>query len=515
MIIINTSGGNRMKTFSTFIVIIILLSILGPVAAAPSEDRMVKVLIGFKDKPDVALVEAYGGKVNDQFTIIPAVAAEVPIRALYGLSHNPKIDIIEPDAIAHSMGQVTPWGIDRVQAPLVHANGITGAGINVTIIDSGINYSHPDLAANYAGGYDFVNGDSDPMDDAGHGTHVAGTVAAINNDFGVIGVSPQVNIYALKVLNAGGSGSYSDIISAIDWASTNNMDVASMSLGGGFNSIWLRKACDNAYKNGVLLVAAAGNDAGVVSYPAAYNSVIAVSATDQNNNIAWFSNFGKQVELAAPGVGINSTIMDGGYSGNTWSGTSMATPHVTGAAALVLTTSVTDAGYDANNNGQWDPNEVRQRLRDTATDLGATGKDLYFGYGLVNALAATEVIAPEPTPAPTPTPTGDEMHISDITMSTDKRTAGRNTFTWALATVTIMDSSSNLVPGAEVTGTWSNLTLDSDTATTGTDGKVTVCSDSVKGASGTFTFTVTGVYLADWAYNATVNAVDSGNITVP
>ncbi|KAF5409976.1 MAG: Tk-subtilisin [Candidatus Methanocomedens sp.] len=116
------------------------------------------------------------------------------------------------------MGQVTPWGIDKVQAPQAHANGITGAGVDVAIIDTGINYNHPDLASNYQSGYDFVNSDNDPIDDTGHGTHVAGTVAAINNDFGVIGVSPEVNLYALKVLDASGSGSYSNIISAIDWA---------------------------------------------------------------------------------------------------------------------------------------------------------------------------------------------------------------------------------------------------------------------------------------------------------
>ncbi|MDF1557326.1 MAG: S8 family peptidase [ANME-2 cluster archaeon] len=499
-----------MRIFSIIIILMILVSFLAPVAAVPPEDKMVKVLIGFKDKPNAALVEAYGGMVNEQFTIIPAVAAEVPVRALYGLSLNPNIEIIEPDALAHAMGQVTPWGIDRVQALQVHANGITGVGVDVAIIDTGIDYSHPDLVSNYMGGYDYVNSDNDPMDDAGHGTHVAGTVAAIDNDFGVIGVSPKVNLYALKVLDASGSGSYSNIISAIDWARTNNMDMASMSLGGGFNSRLLSRACDNAYKSGVLLVAAAGNDAGTVSYPAAYTSVIAVSATDQNNNIAWFSNFGSQVELAAPGVNINSTTMNGGYSGDTWSGTSMATPHVTGVAALVLTTSVTDAGYDANSNGQWDPAEVRQRLRDTATDLGAAGKDIYFGYGLVNALAATDVVVPEPTP--TPTPTGREMHISNISMSTDSRSAGKNTFTWAVATVTIVDEADAPVPGAQVSGVWSGATSDSDTGTTAAEGTVTLHSDSVKNfVGGTFTFSVTDVVLFGWDYNTSANVVDSGS----
>ncbi|MCL7475717.1 MAG: S8 family peptidase [ANME-2 cluster archaeon] len=510
-----------MRIFSIIIILMIFVSFLAPVAATPPDDNMVRVLIGFKDKNDAALIESYGGKVNAQFDIIPAIAAEVPVQALYGLSHNPKIDIIEPDAVAHAMGQVTPWGIDRVQAPQTHANGITGMGVNVAIIDTGIDYNHPDLASNYMGGYDYVNLDTDPFDDAGHGTHVAGTVAAINNNFGVIGVSPEVNIYALKVLDASGSGSYSNIISAIDWARTHNIDVASMSLGGGFNSRLLSRACDNAYKSGVLLVAAAGNEAGTVSYPAAYSSVIAVSATDQNNNIAWFSNFGTQVELAAPGVNINSTTMNGGYSGDTWSGTSMATPHVTGVAALVLTTSVIDTGYDTNNNGQWDTDEVRQRMRDTSTDLGTTGKDLYFGYGLVNALAATDVVVPdpgptpEPTPDPTPTPTGSEMHIADISLSLDTKSAGRNIFTWADATVTIADSGDNPVQGAQVSGVWSGVTSDIDTGTTAADGTVTLYSDSAKRlVEGTFTFTVTGVVLPGWDYNTSANVVNSGSIAL-
>ncbi len=476
-------------------------------AAEPSDDEKVAVIIGFKDKPDAALVKAHGGDVKQQYTIIPAIAADVPAKALYGLSLNPKIAVIELDAVAHTMGQVTPWGIERIQAPAVHAKCINGTGINVSIIDTGIDYNHTDLAANYIGGYDFVNGDDDPMDNAGHGTHVAGTVAAIDNDFGVIGAAPAVNIYALKVIGVDGSGSYSDIISALQWAVDNHMDVASMSLGGLVRLKALEDACDSAYESGVVIVAAAGNEGRrKVSYPAAYSSVIAVAATDYTDTRAGFSNYGPQIELSAPGVGVNSTTMDGGYSGDTWSGTSMATPHVTGAVALLLTTSV-PTGYDANDNSQWDPAEVRLRLQDTATDLGAAGKDNYYGYGLVNASAAVE--------ATTPGPEGGEMHISDITMNTGNKTAGRNTFTWALATVTVVNSTGYPVSGAVVSGSWSDLTSDGDTGTTNTDGNVTVQSDRVKNPSGTFTFTVTDIVLTDWEYNATANVVNSGNITVP
>ena len=507
----------RNDILSILVSVLILLSItIVPAVAEPSDNEKVSVIIGFKDKPDATLIKAYGGDIKQQYTIISAIAADVPVKALYGLSHNPKIEIIELDAEVHAMGQVTPWGIERVQAPAVHANGIDGTGIKVAIIDTGVDYAHPDLAANYIGGYDFVNSDGNPIDDAGHGTHVAGTVAAIDNDIGVIGAAPGIDLYALKVLNSEGSGSYSNIISAIQWASDNNIDVASMSLGGGSGSTLLENACNNAYANGVVLVAAAGNDGRrKVSYPAAYSSVIAVAATTNTDTRAYFSNMGRQIELAAPGVGINSTTMDGGYSGDTWSGTSMATPHVTGAVALLLTTSI-PAEYDANGNNVWDPAEARQRLQDTATDLGAAGKDKYYGYGLVNAAAAVEFTSPEPPIPPTPEPPAadGEMHIASITMGTDGKTAGKKTFTWALATVTIVDGNENPVPNAEVSGSWSGSTSDSDNGITDTDGGVTLRSNNIRESSGTFTFTVTDVTLAEWTYNITANVEISNSITV-
>jgi subtilisin len=371
-----------------------------------------------------------------------------------------------------------------------------------------------DLADNYKGGYDFVNNDADPKDDNGHGTHVSGTVAAIDNNIGVIGAAPEVNLYALKVLGEDGSGSYSDIISALQWAVDNHMDVASMSLGGLVRLKALEDACDSAYESGVVIVAAAGNEGRrKVSYPAAYNSVIAVTATDDTDTRASFSNYGPQIELAAPGVGINSTLPTYkvtltetyGLNYGTLRGTSMATPHVTGAVALLLTTSV-PTDYDTNTNGQWDPAEVRQRLQDTATDLGAAGKDIYYGYGLVNASAAVEATTPEPE--------GSEMHIGNITMDTGSKTAGINTFTWALATVTVVNSTGYPVSSAVVSGSWSDLTSDSDTGTTDADGNVTVQSNKVKNPSGTFTFTVTDVELTNWTYNATANVEVSDFITV-
>jgi subtilisin len=164
---------------------------------------------------------------------------------------------------------------------------------------------HSDIKPNYKGGYDFVNYDSNPMDDNNHGTHMA----AIRDGRGVVGVAPSANLYALKVLRSDGSGLYSDTVAALNWAVEHDMHVAWLSLGGTSSSTTLANAVKNAYDNGVLIVAAAGNDGkSSVLYPAAYSQVIAVGATDSSNKKASFSNYGSKVELVAPEVSIRSTV---------------------------------------------------------------------------------------------------------------------------------------------------------------------------------------------------------------
>jgi len=193
----------------------------------------------------------------------------------------------------------------------------------------------------------------------------------------------------------------------------------------------------------------------------------------------------------------------------------MATPHVTGVAALVIASNVSEyRGY---------PDAVRAQLISTAEDLGAVGRDASFGYGLVDAENATPPTTVTLPLEPTQLPTEDEMHIANISMSYDTKSAGPNVFTWALATVTVVNSSGSPVSGAQVTGTWSGLTSDIDVAPTGTDGKVTLRSDSVKMAlrsdsvkmaSGTYTFTVNEVILPGWRYNASANVDTNGSVTV-
>ena len=350
----------------------------------------VPVIIGFKDKAHPEIVQPYG-KVTQSYKYVPAVAADLPEQAIENLKKNNKIAYVEPDYEVNALGETVPWGITKIGAPLVHTNGNKGTGINVAIIDTGINYNHPDLRDNYKGGYDFVNDDVDPLDDNGHGTHCAGIIAAADNDIGVIGVAPEANLYSLKMLDSKGSGYISDLIAAIEWAietrkdadTSNDIQIVSMSLGSNSGVTALETACSQAYDSGILLVAAAGNDGNrrgtgdSVDYPGAYSSVIAVAATDSKDKRASFSSTGPAVELAAPGVNILSTYQDGLTS---LSGTSMACPHVAGTAALVL------AANPSFTNGN-----IRNRLAKTATDLGTRGRDKLYGYGLVNAKAAAAV----------------------------------------------------------------------------------------------------------------------------
>jgi subtilisin family serine protease len=277
--------------------------------------------------------------------------------------------------------QIITWNIGRVGATSSWAIS-TGDPVKVGVIDTGIDLKHPDLKANIKGGYNAINPLKSYTDDHGHGTHVAGIIAALNNSIGVVGVGPNIDLYAIKVLNAKGSGYLSDVIEGLDWAVDNGIKVVNMSLGTSQDVPSFREAIVRAYNAGVVIVAAAGNTGGELVYPAAYPEVIAVSATDQNNQIASFSSRGPEVDLAAPGVNIYSTYKGQSYA--TLSGTSMAAPHVTGAAALIIDTKKCDLNLD----GVCTPSEVKQRLEQTAVDLGTPGKDNLYGSGLVNVYNA-------------------------------------------------------------------------------------------------------------------------------
>jgi subtilisin family serine protease len=335
-----------------------------------------------------AVVEAAG------FAQITRVEADVRVHALKppgGCDPWPscKDDDSEDET---QPSETLEWGVDRIDAELVwdaSPSAATGVGVDVAVVDTGIDQDHADLIANIAGGINFVEASSGPPwartadpaawdDDNGHGTHVAGIVGAVDNDIGVIGTAQQTNLWGVKVLDKNGAGYLSDVIDGITWSINNDMEVINMSLGTTSDSPSLHDAVDAAYDAGVVVVAAAGNSGdgdgstNDVEYPAKYDSVIAVAATSDTDSTPSWSSEGAEIEVAAPGVDVRSTWNDGGY--HTISGTSMASPHTAGVVALLLSA-----------DGTLSPAEVRAKLQATADDLGASGFDVFYGYGLVDA----------------------------------------------------------------------------------------------------------------------------------
>ena len=282
--------------------------------------------------------------------------------------------------------QETPWGITAIGADLAWPITV-GTNIKVAVIDTGIDLSHPDLIGNIAGDINVIRPNKSGNDDNGHGTHVAGTIGALNNEIGVVGGAPSVSLYAVKALDRKGGGWLSDLIEGLEWCIDEGIDVINLSLGAVADNLSFHEAIISAYNEGIVIVAAAGNNGeygGAIDYPAMYPETIAVSAIGSNYDIAYFSSYGPEVDLAAPGVNIFSTVRGGSYG--TYNGTSMATPHVVAAAALVLATPV--GAYDADLDDAWGPDEVMLKLYDTASDIYLA--DDYQGWGLVNAAAAVE-----------------------------------------------------------------------------------------------------------------------------
>lgn len=276
---------------------------------------------------------------------------------------------LETPAIYSEKATELPWGVNKVNAPAAW-DYTQGDGVKVAVIDTGIDYNHPDLKANYYGGYNVVKQNNDPLDDQGHGTHVAGIIAAVKDSKGVVGVAPKAKLYSAKVLDSNGSGQYSWIIEGIQWAVDNKMQVINMSLGGPSGSDALKAAIEAAYKAGITIVCAAGNDSGPVNYPAKYDKAIAVSASDINNKIASFSSRGPEIDFIAPGVSIYSTYKGGVYK--SLSGTSMASPHVAGLAALAI------------SSGAKTPQEVKEALKKAASSIGLSANE--EGNGFIDAL---------------------------------------------------------------------------------------------------------------------------------
>ncbi|MBI2385342.1 MAG: S8 family peptidase [Elusimicrobia bacterium] len=281
-----------------------------------------------------------------------------------------KISALKPVAVADPE---QPWGIRRVNA---EASWTTprgqGQGAAVAIIDTGVSRSHPDLAGVVLGGFNAL----DPKrpdawdDDQGHGSHVAGTVAGKRDGKGVVGAAPLAKLYAVKVLDADGNGGYSSVIAGIEWAVKKGVKVANMSLGADEGSEALKRAVAAASKAGMTIVAAAGNGGGPVGFPASYPETLAIGASDVKDGVAEFSSRGPEVDFIAPGVNVRSVNMAGGWE--ELSGTSMATPHVAGLAALAVA------------RGASSPAAVRAMLRKAATPIPGL-PSITQGMGMIDA----------------------------------------------------------------------------------------------------------------------------------
>jgi len=515
--------------FSLLLLMAVMLTAVQPVSGEPSNTIRVWVTYQKGGKSTVlSALTRQKAEIHYDFPELDAYVVTLPEAALNGIWRNPFVIDVEPDPIRYPIepvkvdleatyadttdvnGQTIPWGIDAVQArdvwdadgdTFIDSGAPTGAGITVCIIDTGYYDGHEDLK-NESTGYSQVDNDY-LTDGGGHGSHVAGTISALNNELGVVGVSPgEVNLHIVKIFdNDGLWTSASNLVDAIYNCRDNGADVISMSLGGASSNRREQRAFDTLYSNGILHIAAAGNEQedtpGVFSYPASYSSVVSVAAVDSDLAIASFSNQNTAVEIAAPGVDVLSTIpyietnaltvdgveyssnhiefsafgtdsgglVDGGlctssgawggkvvlcqrgdisflekvtavYQGGgaaaivynnepgnflgtlgeepsfnmvaisisqedgqylvgnklgalasissthifpangyeAWGGTSMATPHVSGVAALIWSA-----------NPSWTNVQIREAMNETAVDLGATGRDSIFGYGLVQA----------------------------------------------------------------------------------------------------------------------------------
>jgi thermitase len=333
------------------------------------------------------IIRENNGKIVDKISMdnkTEAVVADIPLTSTSSCAkeiNNADISTyIEPNFkfkanfIPNDPYWNQQWGPSKVGADLAWDTQKGSSSVLVAVIDTGVDWHHTDLAANYVPlGYDWVNNDTNPLDDNGHGTHCAGIIAAtLNNSVGIAGLA-QVRIMAEKGLDKYGEGNEADLAKAIIHAVDQGANILSNSWGGYEESTLLHDAVKYAYEKGALIIAAAGNNAWDIKlFPAGYDEVVAVAATDASDNPASFTNFGDWVELAAPGVHIYSTVCNDSYA--YMSGTSMACPHVSGVAALAWS-------QFPNATRDW----IRHWLRYTADDLGNPGFDVYFGYGRVNA----------------------------------------------------------------------------------------------------------------------------------
>jgi serine protease len=496
----------RLPVAAVLLAVVLVAGTLPSALAEPAERVFVEYRPGAGAMVRNMVLDA-GGQVHFEFDSIHTIAVSLSGRWADRLAQDPNVVLVEPDPVRYLDAQIVPYGIDAVQAPAVWAEGHTGDGVTVCIIDTGFGAHHEDLQGLSVDGYSQVD-DEWFFDGYGHGTHVAGTITAVDNELGVIGVSPgQVDLFIVKIFDNAGEWvpqtRASNLMAAAQTCADNGAKIISMSMGGSSKALPEEKTFDALYEQGVLSIAAAGNGGDDKDhYPASYASVVSVAAIDSTYTVADFSQFNNQTELAAPGVGVLSTVpyvpnsflfvgdeaypglpmeyspygeatgplADGGmclttgewegmvvlcergdasfydkvmnvqnsggvaaviynnepdlFSGTlgkkgdyivaislsqqdgqaalaylgqeatvdsappivgssyeAWNGTSMATPHVSGVAALLWSA-----------NPAWTNLQIREAMAMTALDLGDEGWDPHYGYGLVQAYDALQLL---------------------------------------------------------------------------------------------------------------------------
>ncbi|WP_243387602.1 S8 family peptidase [Bacillus kexueae] len=337
--------------------------------SANAKNNVMKSLgVTVKEKDDPA---------NSKFQVLKVGNVEAVVEAL---NKNPMVEYAEPNYVFSitwtpndTYYQGYQYGPQNTSTNYAWDITKGSSSQEIAVIDTGVDYTHPDLDAKVIKGYDFVDNDYDPMDLNDHGTHVAGTAAAeTNNARGVAGMAPNTKILAVRALDASGNGSLNDVADAIIYSADAGAEVINLSLGCDCDTQTLKDAVNYAWNKGSVIVAAAGNSGVSTTFePASYANVIAVGAIDRYDQLASFSNYGTWVDVVAPGVSIASTVRGNGYA--YMSGTSMASPHVAGLAALLAS--------QGRNNVQ-----IRQAIEQTADSISGTG--LYFKYGKINSYDA-------------------------------------------------------------------------------------------------------------------------------
>jgi thermitase len=390
---------------SLLLIVSSIFTFVAPISAQNSPHVRGELLIaprrGISDAQLESIYQAHGGQKIQTLSQIGVHHINVPGQALEAieaaLRKNPNVEFVEKNFIgqaeflANDPGYPSQWHLPKISASTGWDMATGTPAVPIAIIDSGVDPLHPDLAENLIPGYNFVSGNSDTHDVYGHGTAVAGATAALcNNGIGVCGVSWNNSIMPLVVIDSTGSGTVANVSSAITYAADHGAKVLNLSLAFTSSSSTLQNAVNYAWNKGAIIVAAAANySTSTPYYPAALNNVVAVSATDQNDNLASFSNYGDWVDVSAPGVSIYTTANGGGY--RTGSGTSFSSPIVAGLAALVfsLNPSLTNT-------------QVVSLIQNNADDLGSPGFDQYYGWGRVNVyrtLAAAYTSTPAPSVA--------------------------------------------------------------------------------------------------------------------